>query len=301
MRKPDFFIVGAPRCGTTALRDYLEEHPDIFLADDSREPHFFGTDLHSPDYIRDEQSYLALFEDAKNAKRAGKKSVSYLYSKRAAAEIKAFQPAAKIIIKLRNPVDMIYSLHTLRFYLGNESIADFQAALEAEEDRRRGLSLPAGVGVHEAWKFVYRDQAKFAEQARRYLDTFGRESVHIIIFDDFVRDTAKVYKDTLVFLDVTSDFQLEFRTINPNRRLRSVALHHFIKRPPRLVRSLVKAVTRSRLRQRWTNGLIRLNAYYEPRPPLLQSLKRQLQEEFRPEVEQLSELLGRDLMHWCKD
>ena len=264
------------------------------------EPHFFGTDLYSPDYIRDEQSYLSLFRGAKDTKRAGDKSVFYLYSKQAAYNIKAFQSAAKIIIMLRNPVDMIYSLHSLRFYLGNESIADFQAALKAEEDRRRGLSLPAGVSVQEAWKFVYRDQAQFAEQVQRYLDTFGRENVYIIIFDDFVRDTAKAYKDTSVFLDVTPDFQLEFRTINPNRRLRSVALHHFIKRPPQSVRSLGKTITPFRLRQRWLNGLIRLNTDYEPRPPLPQGLMRQLQEEFLPEVERLSQLLGRDLTHWCQ-
>ncbi len=87
---------------------------------------------------------------------------------------------------------------------------------------------------------------------------------------------------------------------NTNRRLRSVALHHFIKRPPRLVRSLVKTKMPFRLQRRWLNSLIRLNTDYEPRPPLPQSLMRQLQEEFRPEVEQLSELLGRELMHWCQ-
>jgi hypothetical protein len=122
VRKPDFFIVGAPRSGTSSMMNYLEEHPDIFMArPPGDEPHFFGTDLSAPWSIADERSYLSLFDDAKDEIRAGEKSVSYLYSKRAAVEIKEFQPSAKIIIMLRNPVDVIYSIHGLRFYLGHEN------------------------------------------------------------------------------------------------------------------------------------------------------------------------------------
>jgi hypothetical protein len=298
MRRPNFFIVGAPRSGTTSMMNYLQQHPEIFVAQFMGH-HFFGTDLYSY-RIRDEQSYLSLFNEAKNEKRVGEKSAMYLYSKRAAVEIKAFQPSAKIIIMLRNPIDMIYSIYSRQYYLGNESIADFQAALDAEEDRRRGLNLPAGVNVQEAWQFVYRDQAQFPEQIQRYLDTFGQENVHIIIFDDFVRDTAKVYKDTLVFLDVTPDFQNEFRALNTNRRVRSVAIHNFIISPPEPIRSLIKRVTPFQLRQRVVKGIQRLNTKYEPRPQLPEKLRRQLQAEFLPEVEQLSQLLDRDLTHWCQ-
>jgi hypothetical protein len=232
MRKSDFFIVGAPRSGTTSAMNYLGEHPDIFIPRFSGEPHFFGTDLYHPDYIRDEQSYLSLFDEAKDEIRIGEKSANYLYSKRAAVKIKEFQPSAKIIIMLRNPVDVIYLMHSQRFYLGYENLADFSAALDAEDDRRRGLRLPKGVGLREAWQLLYRDRVKFVEQVQRYLDTFGRENVHINIFDDFVRDTATVYKDTLLFLDVAPDFQNEFRVFNTNWRVRSVAMHKFIKRPP---------------------------------------------------------------------
>ncbi len=83
MRKPDFFIVGAPKCGTTAMKSYLGEHPEIFMPRSDREPHFFGTDLYKRTFIRDEQSYLSLFAEAKNEKRVGEKSVRYLYSEQA--------------------------------------------------------------------------------------------------------------------------------------------------------------------------------------------------------------------------
>src|SRR5882672_1680365 len=111
MRKPDCFIVGAPRCGTTAMYTYLGQHPEIFMSA-RKEPHFFGTDLSSPALVRDEQQYLSLFAKAQNEKRAGEASVFYLYSQRAAREIHAFCPSARIIIMLRNPVEMMYSLHS---------------------------------------------------------------------------------------------------------------------------------------------------------------------------------------------
>ena len=144
MRKPDFFIVGAPRSGTTSMKRALWEHPEIFLV--AGAPNFFGTDLYQSGHIVDEEAYLSLFVRAKKEKRVGEKSVSYFMSMRAAAEIKEFQASASIIIMLRNPVDVLYSLHSYHVHTtGHEDILDFEAALEAEEHRRRGLRIPNGI------------------------------------------------------------------------------------------------------------------------------------------------------------
>ena len=300
MRKPDFFIVGGLRCGTTAMRNYLHEHPEIFMARPFHGNHIFATDLFRPNFIRDKQSYLSLFDEAQDEKRVGEKSAGYLYSKRAAVEIKEFQSSAKIIIILRNPVDMVYSSHSRHVYFGSENIFDFEAALEAEEDRRRGLRLPKGISLEAADYLPYRDWVKFVEQVRRYLDTFGRENVHIIIFDDFTSDTANVYRDTLRFLGVDPNFQPEFRKVNINRRVRSRILNNFLFNPPEVIRSFIKAVVPFPLLLRLGRSLKRLNTNYGPRQPLAPKLKKKLQTEFLPEVEQLSKLLGRDLTHWCQ-
>ncbi len=302
MRKPDFFIVGATRSGTTSMKNYLQEHPDIFIPRIPDEPHFFGSDLYrSIWHIRNEQVYLSLFDEAKDEIRVGEKSNGYLYSTRAALEIKAFQPSAKIVIMLRNPVDVMYFSHSQMLHNGLESFVDFKAALDAEEDRSRGLRLPKGVGLQKARRFLlYRGRVQFAEQVQRYLDTFGRENVNINVFDDFVRDTPRVYKDTLLFLDVAPDFQPEFRAFNTDRRVRSVAMQNFIRRPPQSILSFIKIVTPLQLRQRAVNSLVRLNSKLEPRIQLPQELRKQLQAELLPEVEQLSTLLGRDLTHWCQ-
>ena len=78
MRRPDFFIVGAPKCGTTALYEYLKQHPEVFMPKEAKEPNFFGSDFNNPFFIRDENAYLALFADARYEKRVGEASVWYL-------------------------------------------------------------------------------------------------------------------------------------------------------------------------------------------------------------------------------
>src|SRR5262249_53369576 len=128
MNKPNFFIVGAPRCATTSMYTYLKQHPQIHLSL-LKEPLFFATDLTiQPLAVTDEASYLGLFADAGDARRIGEGSVFYLLSKRAAEEIKRFSPRAKIIIMLRNPIDMMHSLHALYLRTGNEDL-DFEEAI----------------------------------------------------------------------------------------------------------------------------------------------------------------------------
>ena len=299
MRKPDFFIVGAQRSGTSAMRDYLRKHPEIFTPKIG-EPGFFATDGPWPRVIRDEKTYLSLFADAKDEKRVGEKSTRYLVSRRAAAEIKAFQPSASIIIMLRNPVDMVYSLHSHSLLFGREDITDFEAALAADEDRKRGMHLPKGGNPKDVRWFLYRERTRYTKQVQRYFDTFGRERVHVIIFDDFVRDTASVYRDTLKFLNVNPAFRPVFQKVNANRRVRSRVVARLLGNPPEsflLGSSRIVPFAEFNVLRR---GLLSLNSECTPRPLMRPELRRELQAEFRPEIEQLSELLGSDLTHWCR-
>jgi hypothetical protein len=295
MRRPDFFIVGAPKCGTTAMNDYLQAHPEIFVPA-KKEIHFFGTDLaFRTGRQLTEAEYLSYFALAQDEKRLGEASVWYLYSQQAAAEIKAFSPAARIIIMLRNPVDMMYSLHSQRLYNGRETISDFAKALATEA--MHGRKEWDRKGALNAVGFSYREAATYTPQVQRYFDVFGREQVQVIIFDDFARATPEVYRQTCEFLQVDSQFQPEFRIVNANKGVHSAALRSFLRYPPGLVRWLLKLLDRP-ARQGFKGWLRRLNTRYESRPPMDPGLRRQLQAEFAPEVEQLRALLGRDLTLW---
>src|SRR3979411_724122 len=106
-RVPDVFIVGAPRCGTTALYTYLKDHPEIFMSP-IKEPEFFTDFLGEGRRVRTEAEYLNCFGGVRDEKRIGEASVSYLASRTSARAIKGFSPLAMIIIMLRNPVDVMY-------------------------------------------------------------------------------------------------------------------------------------------------------------------------------------------------
>jgi len=298
MRKPDFFIVGAPKCGTTAMNDYLQAHPEIFIPA-KKEIHFFGADLSFLKGKRvTEQEYMTYFAPAGNEKRLGESSVWYLYSQQAAAEIKAFSPAARIIIMLRNPVDMMYSLHSQRLYNDNEDLVNFEEALAAEADRQQGKRLYQNAS--DVMGSLYRAAATYTPQVQRYFAVFGRDQVHIIIFNDFARATLEVYRQTCEFLEVDSRFQPDFRIINANKSVHSATLRRFLRYPPKPIRWLFPLLGLRPARQGFKGWLRRFNNRYEPRPPMEPRLRRRLQAEFAPEVERLSALLGRDLTPWCQ-
>jgi hypothetical protein len=295
MRKPDFFLVGAPKCGTTAMYEFLSQHPEIYLPA-KKEIHFFGTDLYSPHYSRDLGAYLELFAGATNEKRVGEASVWYLYSRLASSEIKTFNSAANIIIMLRNPIDMAYSLHGHRLYINSEDIEDFGEALEAESDRKQGLRLPAN--PYPVAGLFYREVGRYSEQVKRYLDDFGKQ-VKIILYDDFKADPDGTCQDLFSFLGVQSPFPVEISVVNASKRIRNRTLAALIDPPPAIVRKVGRVFTSSERRQQLFKTVRELNTEHAPRRPLSPGLSKQLKAEFAPDVERLSELIGRDLSHWC--
>jgi hypothetical protein len=291
---PDFFIVGAPKSATTSLYQYLREHPEIFMPS-TKEPHFFGSDLSSTKFVRDKREYLDLFADVDGARILGEASVYYLYSRMAAREIFEFNPSARILILLRNPVDMIYSLHSQALSSAYEDILDFSEALEAEEDRARGERIPDIADFPQG--LLYGRIGMYAEQVRRFLDTFPADQVQVILFEDIKDDPDGVYLNVLRFLGVHDlGFRPEFRRINENRRLVSVGLEHFAKRRVKLRESLKSAAPR--VYSALYSAFHRLNARPARRQQMPQELRQRLVSRFAPDVATLSKILQRDLTSW---
>ena len=294
-----FFLVGAPRCGTTAMYEYLRRHPEIYMPVYDKEPHFFGSDFVAPRFARfrgNEKKYRRLFAGAGKGQLRGEASVFYLYSREAANEIRSFDRSAKVLVMLRNPVDMLYSYHQFLVSLGDEVLTSFEDALAAEKVRKAGQQIPQNLYLM-AEALYYRDVARFSEQVARYFDVFGREQVHVVIFDDFKTSTEAEYRKVLAFLGVDCGFKPDFTVVNANQEVRSRRLQRLL-RNPRLV-SLVAPIEPIVLPA--YTLLRRLNVKRVPRSPLPPELRQRLQEEFVPEVRKLSDLLRRDLMHWCRD
>lgn len=270
----------------------LREHPDVFMPS-RKEPIYFGRDLTKRKPYLTEASYLALFEPARDERRLGEASVWYLYSQTAPAEIADFSPGARIIIMLRDPVEMMHSLHRHLLFAGQEEITDFAEAIGAEPDRAQGRRMPRDPGRPEGLQ--YRACARFATHVERWIDAYGRDRVHVIFQDDLAADPATTYRRTLEFLDVDPDFQPQFRVVNPHKLVRSRWLQRLatsrLLLPERASRldPFVRIIRR---------GLTRLNMRPQPRPPIPAELERRLRTELAPDVERLERLLGRDLFAW---
>jgi hypothetical protein len=277
-----------------------------------KELHFFGSDLEEvsnfpPGIARrpTPAEYFGRFAETEWASCRGDASVWYLWSRHAAAEIHEYNPRAKIIAMVRNPADMLASLHSQLVHDGIEDIDSFEDALAAEPDRRAGRRVPPYNTPTFPWRLLYRDVARFREQLERYLALFGCDRVHVILYDDFAEDTPETYREALLFLDVEPTFAPDFHVVNANKRIRSRTLQRTIwaiQDPSSRLRRIGMRVipvhaVRSALLRRHV-ALWRLNSVAVRRPPISSAVRMRLARDLADEVHKLEELLDRDLSHW---
>jgi hypothetical protein len=292
MRLPNLFIVGAPKCGTTALHAYLGQHPQIFMSD-IKEPQHYCTDFGFNEFTRDD--YLRLFRGATPEHRyLGESSVYYLYSEVAIQNLLAEQPNARLIVMLRNPIELVHSLHAQHLAELSETIEDFAEAWAMQPLRARGEAIPPL--CLEPRMLLYRDVARLGEQLRRAMQLASPEQMHVILFDDFKSDTKAAFARVLDFLELPPAENIEFSTINPNTRLRSKWIRTLLDRQriPVALRRWGRTIRLHKLYEQ----LIAWNQVPAQRTPLDASLKQELIETFRDDVGLLSDLTHRDLSHW---
>jgi Sulfotransferase domain len=285
------------KSGTTALFSYLKTHPEVFMST-IKEPHFFASDIRGRRRrVTTCEEYLNCFAGVRDEQRIGEASTSYLRSRTAPYELRATAPDARIIIMVRNPVDIMYASYSENVFDAFEDSADFETALETDQVREL-RTLPGQGEQHEPiGVFGYREQARLAPQVERYLELFGRDNVYVIVFDDFTTDTLRLYRDVLCFLDVDDTiYPRQLPVVHGNRRVRNRAFQKLVMRPPQALRTLLPAFLR-RLLRRYAS---RVNVVFEPRPPMRPDFRRRLQRDVAAEVEELGNLLDRDLSAWCK-
>ena len=297
--RPSFFIVGAPKCGTTALYEYLRPHPNIFMPE-IKEPHFFARDLGTYPRVKTLDDYLALFAPATGRHlQLGEASVYYLRSTVAIPAIREFNPEAKLIAMFRDPVDMVYSLHSQLLHVSEESVADFEAAWRLQERRARGLDLPPR--IRSPLLVQYAEVGRFGTQVERMLASFPREQVKLILYDDFAESPQRIYDEVIAFLGVPHDGRTEFPRINENKGVRVAWLRRFYRKPPPALREAVRSLKRAvggETISAAKKKLVALNTVRERRAPLSPALRAEIAAGFQEEVALLGRLMNRDLSHW---
>jgi len=199
-RLPNFFVAGAARSGTTSMWKYLQQHPDIYMPQDvaHKEPSYFCNTYGYSDY----HAYLQLFDEAGERKMTGEASGTYLSSPESPGLIKKSIPEAKFIIMLRNPVDRAYSLYKWMHHNKYEQIRTFEEALYEEQNSRLNNKDFQLNNRQYYYNYLYFNSGLYYEQVKRYLRIFGREQVHIIIFEEFKQEILRTIYNTYIFLNV---------------------------------------------------------------------------------------------------
>jgi hypothetical protein len=305
-RVPDFFIVGHPKCGTTALYEMLALHPQLFLPE-RKEPRWFSSDLPSPYQRRPDgtpgesfEDYLALFAGAAPGQLIGEGSTAYIWSQLAAGRIAEARPDARIFAIFREPADFLRSLHLQLLQHKSEEVQTLREALELEPERRAGRHLTA---VNRDWPAVlmYADRVRYTEQLQRFHAVFPRDQVLTLIYDDLRADTDGTVRAVQRFLGVEQLGAPEISRANASvqRRVRvDDALHRaFFGGGPvmRAARRAARSVAGRRAGRRAFTFLRGRLAFAAPEAPDEQ-LTLELRRRFRGEVERLGEYLGRDLL-----
>lgn len=284
-QKPNVFILGAPKCGTTAISRYLREHSAVYVSN-PKETNYFCPDVRPSSY-QSEMDYLeTCFADSANYHTVVESSVMNLYSEHAVPSILAFNPEARFVVFLRHPIELFVSLYHHLFAMEIETAVSAEAAWRLQDERR------AAEPTANTKLLLYSDVCQLGAQLARVYEHVPAARIHVAFYEDFARDPQTVYHALLNFLDVPTDGRTNFPVHNKSRATFTPwlqrafrALHRFKKN--RL--GIKVGIGNTQLVQRLVFG---------KKKPLAPAFRAELLEHFRNDIELLEELTDRDLSHW---
>lgn len=312
-KEPNFFVIGAAKCGTTTLYDFLEHHPEVYMSP-IKEPHHFSKDIIKENfsdeykhylktrnvnleeylktdfsrkiwewYIDDFNQYLQLFKKVSNEKAIGEISNGYLFSSVAAKEIKAQYPDAKIVMILRNPIERAYS-----HYLAN--VRDGRTTLSFKEEL-----IADAQKSNKGWciSHCYTEMGLYYDQVKRFTDVFDKDQIKIYLNDDLKKNAEAVAKDLFTFLGVNTKVDIDFHKKQNEARLpKSAGFMKFITQTGlkrKIFRSMPKSIQDKVKPLFFKEGKI---------PKMSEEDKKWLMVQFREDINKTQNLIGRDLSSW---
>lgn len=308
--KVNFFYVGKPKTGSTALYYYLKDHSQIFLPE-KKEPNFFCSDFHKESdnfhnkkmfyKIRNIEDYHKLYTNSNKEKILGDFSVNYIYSKNSAKEIYKYNPNSKILILFREPVSFINSFHSQHYNSGYENEKIFFKAIKLEKERKKGREIPKTEKVPS--HLFYSERVKYSEQLKRFLRYFPKRNIKVIIYEDFKKNNLLYIKEICDFLKINIILDKKPKKYNTRKFLRFRKVKLFLENP------LIWKIPKKFLSEKIYSKLKEI--YYQvifskKNRKLDSKLKKQLMKKYKPEVVKLNDLLhdydlieeGRDLVEF---
>jgi len=296
-RLPDFYIAGAPKCGTSALYAYLKTHPGTAMSR-RKEPSYWSPDISKREACQSLETYLAQWDGAAPEALRGEASPNYLRSATAIPRIREATPDARFILILRNPVEMARAWHSQLIRTFDEDVADFEKAWSLQATRSAGARLPPECVEPEYLQ--YERVCALGDQLERFVSLVPEERRLILLLDAFESDTGAVYRRILAFLGLADDGRTDFPVVNRNRNRRAVSLARPYRGalrklgpllPPLRSAAAALAFHPSTLVARW-------DVKDGPRRPLRPAFRAELQRAFEPQILKMEAILGRDFTAW---
>ena len=291
---PNLLIVGAAKCGTTSLHNYLKQHPDIFMSK-QKEPHFLINSDIGEDRIHKAITVLEDYEDMFKTdsiyKYKGESSVMYLaFPEFSIKNIKKYlDPDVKIIIMLRNPVERAFAgyLHNLR-YNPSENLS-FEEAFEKSEARyyqERDITPDTR----------YLHVGNYYSQVESFMSMFN-DNVLVIMYEDYVSDIDLCLANVFDFLDIdkisvdTSRRHMVGGWIFKRKFLRNLLI------PKNNFKSLIKSFLPNKKIRKAVKQKI-MNMSTVKNPSISKDMHKKLTEYYRKDIDNLSKLLNKELNCW---
>ncbi len=286
--RSNVFILGAPKCGTTSLAAWLAQHPDAFVSD-PKEPRHFNTDWAFPFRVESAEAYAALFAGAGDKSAVAEATTGNLVSDVAVPAILKYQPEARFVVCLRDPVALFFSLHGQRLKEGNETLSDPACAWEAQAERLQGRGVPKGVADPKS--LHYDRFGRLGTQMRRLYDWVPRERVFVVLMEDLRDAPDATFRALCRFLKIEERSLPDYAVENAGQLPRSLRLQQAVRfagilkkrigLPPMGIATKIRDANLSEARR-----------VDDP------ALRARLTDHFAEEVALLAETIGRDLSHW---
>lgn len=238
--KPNLFIVGAMKAGTTSFVEMLAQHPDIYFSP-VKEPHFFVKDLPETMYapsryfdldtyllnefpkplhiahLQTEEQYDKIFSLApKEVKYLAEASTGYLHAPESATLIHQYNPDAKIIILTRDPLKRAYSHYKMNMGLGRVT-ESFETLIQSEiQDFNKNGKNP--------WNHL--GMSMYENDIARYTQLFGQQ-VLIIPFEKLIQHPKETKRQLIQFLAI-GDFDFVLPHENASKEIKYKKLVQFL-------------------------------------------------------------------------
>lgn len=294
--KPNLFILGAPKCGTTSLADYLQQHNKIQLSN-PKETGYFSKDITLKSCsIQNDTAYLndCFDQTDKNSSIFAEGSTTYFYSENAVKKIERFSPGSKYIVMLRNPVDLVISHYYQQLKIGYENQTEFYQAWTMQEERLKGKKIPLTCEI--PFNLQYTEIGFLGKYLEKIYKQVTKDRVKIIFFEDFIYDTEKSYNDVLLFLNLPTDNLIKFSIKNKGMRPKFILLSIMIK-----YMSILRKKTG--LKNFFGVGrLIRkINNTETSSNSISKVLKNKIAQLYKEDIDKLAHMTNRNLNHWTKE